>query len=113
MSGSHALVVGASGLIGWAVVDQLLRSYPAPHAFSKVTALVNRPLKLEDSFWPVEGRGDGGPELVLVPGVNLMRDDEEVERVILNEAKDVECVRYVFYFGMQYSLSCSFLDDSC
>jgi nucleoside-diphosphate-sugar epimerase len=104
MSGSHALVVGASGLIGWAVVDQLLRSYPAPHAFSKVTALVNRPLKLEDSFWPVEGRGNGGPELALVPGVNLTRDDEEVERV-LKEVKDVDSVRYVFYFGMQRSLA--------
>jgi uncharacterized protein YbjT (DUF2867 family) len=107
MSGSHALVVGASGLIGWAVVDQLLRCYPAPHAFSKITALVNRPLKLEDSFWPVEGRGNGAPELALVPGVNLTRDDEEVERVLKEEVKDVESVRYVFYFGMQRSLAAS------
>jgi uncharacterized protein YbjT (DUF2867 family) len=106
MSGSHALVVGASGLIGWAVVDQLLRSHPAPHTFSKVTALVNRPLKLEDSFWPVERRGNGAPELALVPGVDLTSDDEEFERVLKEGVKDVESVRYVFYFGMiQHSLA--------
>lgn len=109
MSGSHALVVGASGLIGWAVVDQLLRSYPTPQAFSKVTALVNRPLKLEDSFWPVEGRDNGGPELSLVSGVNLTRDDEEVERVLKEMVKDVESVRYVFYFGMLSPLHFRFL----
>ena len=99
MSGSHALVIGASGLIGWAVVDQLLQSYPTPSTFSKISALVTRPRSLQDSFWPAEGEGEGRPVLELVSGVNLTRGDEEVEQVLKEKVRGVEDVKYVFYFG--------------
>jgi nucleoside-diphosphate-sugar epimerase len=96
-SGHHALVIGASGLIGWAVVDQLLQPYPSPSPIRKVTALVNRPLKLEDSFWP--DQAPGKPELVLVSGVNLLSEDDEFERLLKEKVGNVESISHVFYFG--------------
>ena len=101
MSGSHALVIGASGLIGWGVVNQLLRSYPSTGTFSKVTALVNRPLKLEDVFWPTDG-----PELELISGIDLLSSDEELEQMILEKLEDVKSIRYVFYFGKFLPIAC-------
>ena len=41
---NHALVFGASGISGWAIVNQILSDYPAKGVFSAVTALTNRPL---------------------------------------------------------------------
>jgi hypothetical protein len=96
-SDCHALVVGASGIIGWSVVDQLLQPYPSPSPFRKIIALVNRPLKLEDSFWPehIPGR----PELVLASGVNLLCEDEVFEQLLREKVADVTSVSHVYYFG--------------
>lgn len=44
----HALVMGASGSAGWALVDELLKGYGD---FGSVSALVNRPLTLEGAGW--------------------------------------------------------------
>jgi len=95
--GHHALVIGASGLIGWAVVDQLFEPYPSPSPFRKVTALVNRPLKLEDSFWP--NHAHGRPELTLVSGVNLTYEDDEFVELLKENMEDIESVSHLFYFG--------------
>lgn len=97
MTSHHALVIGASGLIGWAIVDQLLQPYPSPSSFSKVTALVNRPLKLEDAFWPEQG--PGRPKLELISGIDLLCKDEEFERTLKGKVKDVANVSHVYYFG--------------
>lgn len=70
-SKNHALVVGVSGLIGWAVVEQLLQNT----FFGKVTALVNRRLSLQDSFWP--SHAPAQPTLSLTSGVSLLRSDYE------------------------------------
>jgi hypothetical protein len=93
----HALVIGASGLIGWSVVDQLLQPYPSPSPFSKVTALVNRPLKLEDSFWPA--RSPDRPEWALESGINLLCSDAEFEKLLKQKVPDIENVSHVYYFG--------------
>ncbi|KAL8693587.1 MAG: hypothetical protein Q9218_001629 [Villophora microphyllina] len=93
----HALVFGASGNIGWGVVDQLLSNYPAPGTFSEVTALVNRPLELKDSFWPTDQTI--GPKLQLVSGVNLVEGTvESVAELLRTNVKDIENVTHVFYF---------------
>lgn len=100
MSENHALVIGASGLVGWSVVDQILKSYPAPSGgspFRKVTALVNRPLNVEDSFWPKEE--PGSPGLKLVSGINLLCGDEEFENILKENVEDICTVSHVFYFG--------------
>lgn len=96
-SENHALVVGASGIIGWSVVDQLLRQYPSPSPFSKITALVNRPMKLEHSFWPETS--SGRPKLRLVTGVNLLCGDEEFESIVRDKIPDVDSISHIYYFG--------------
>ncbi|EIM89701.1 uncharacterized protein STEHIDRAFT_51972 [Stereum hirsutum FP-91666 SS1] len=94
----HALVVGASGLAGWAVVDQLMRHYPEEGVFSKVTALTNRPLDVAKSFWPqpVLGR----PELQLASGVNLLEGSaEDVAELLRTKVKNTESITHVFHFA--------------
>ncbi|KAF2190411.1 hypothetical protein K469DRAFT_721261 [Zopfia rhizophila CBS 207.26] len=96
---NHALVIGSSGLIGWAVVNQLLQPYPSPSAFTKVTALVNRPLKLEDAFWPEPA--EGRPKLNLVSGVNLLSSDDEFSKLLEEKVADVGNITHVFYFAFK------------
>ncbi|KAL8698264.1 MAG: hypothetical protein Q9224_001925, partial [Gallowayella concinna] len=97
----HALVFGASGLIGWGIIDQLLSNYPSQGAFAKVTALVNRPLKLQDSFWPLESAGQ--PELQLVDGINLADGTvESTTNLLKAKVKGIEDVTHVFYFVYKY-----------
>jgi hypothetical protein len=69
VSGAHALIFGASSLARWVFVDQLLNNYPIGGTFSKVTTLVNRPLKISDSFWP----SPKSPKFELVSNVNLAK----------------------------------------
>jgi nucleoside-diphosphate-sugar epimerase len=97
-SGHHALVIGASGLVGWSVVNQLLQPYPAPSPFDKVTALVNRPLNFEDSLWP--SNKSNIPGLALASGVDLMCKDDEFVNLLKEKVHDVASISHVFYFGM-------------
>lgn len=103
MSGHHALVIGASGLIGWSVVNQLLQPRSSAAPFRKVSALVNRPLKLEKSFWPEQT--PDRPELSLASRVNLLCEDEEFESLLKAKVEDVQSVSHVYYFGelIEYS----------
>lgn len=94
--GSHALVFGASGLAGWAVVDQLLENYPAEGTFAKVTALANRSLSVADSYWP--SLSPLRPQLDLVSGVNLAEGTVEEFTASLKEKVDHDGT-HAFYFG--------------
>ena len=97
-SGAHALVVGASGVAGWAVVDQIIEHYPNQGAFSTVTALVNRPLTVADSGWPEHS--PSRPQLDLVSGIDLTSGTaDEFGNVLEEKVKDVSRVTHVFYFG--------------
>lgn len=96
---NHAIVYGASGLIGWALVDQLLSPYPHAGSFSKVTAVTNRPLNFSETCWPEPD--SHRPDLQLVSGINLRHGDEATLADSLKEvAKDVENVTHIFYLGM-------------
>ncbi|OAS99931.1 SirQ protein [Blastomyces dermatitidis ER-3] len=69
----HALVLGASGISGWAFINQLLHDYPRPGIWDRVTGVTMRPLNEEEvSYWPEDKR------LQLVSGVNFVGDTEEV-----------------------------------
>jgi hypothetical protein len=94
---NHALIIGASGLIGWSVVNQLLWSYPTEGTFSKVTALVNRPLDLEKCFWPKATLP--APELKLVSSVDLLCTDEEFKATLKEKVTDAASITHVYYFG--------------
>ncbi|KAJ5272528.1 hypothetical protein N7478_007653 [Penicillium angulare] len=92
---NHAIVYGASGIIGWALVDQLLGSYLHATSFSKVTAVTNRPLDLSESHWPepVDQR-----ELQLVSGIDLRQGDgSTLARSLTQKVKDIEKVTHIFY----------------
>lgn len=107
--GKHALVFGASGLIGWGIIDQLLSNYPSPGTFAKVTALVNRPLDVQDSFWPLQVNRpldvQEQPELQLVSGINLADGTvQSVTELLRTKVKGIEHVTHVFYFGMLSSV---------
>ena len=97
--GAHALVFGASGLAGWGVVDHLLSNYPAQGAFSQVTALVNRPFDVADSYWP--SPSPSRPKLQLVPHVDLLKGSVEGFTAFLKRnVEDIESVTHGFYFGV-------------
>lgn len=98
-SGAHALVFGASGLAGWGVVDQLLGGYPADGTFSKVTALVNRPFTVADSYWPTPS--PSRLTLDLVTGINLTEGTiEEFTAFLEKKVEDIANITHVYYFGM-------------
>ncbi|KAJ5577504.1 uncharacterized protein N7459_006468 [Penicillium hispanicum] len=92
----HAIVYGASGLIGWALVDQLLHRYPQAGTFTKVTAVTNRPLDVSQSRWPPQD--SNRPELQLVSGIDLRRGDgtalaESLKQVV----KNIGNVTHIYY----------------
>lgn len=98
-TGAHALVFGASGLAGWGVVDQLLSNHPAQGAFSQVTALVNRPFNVADSYWP--SPSPSRPKLQLVPHVDLLKGSvEDFTAFLKREVGGIENVTHAFYFGV-------------
>lgn len=97
---SHAIVFGASGLIGWAAVNQLLSGYPNPGTFSKVTAVMNRPIPESELYWP--GPSPDRPQFQVVSGINLL--DGKAARLaeqLKAEVSEAEKITHVFYFGMQ------------
>ncbi|KAM0344738.1 hypothetical protein ACHAPU_007110 [Fusarium lateritium] len=90
MSENHALVFGATGLVGWAVVNQLLSAYPAPQTFASVTAVSNRSVDATRTFWPEESK------IQLVSGVDLQGGD--VADQLRNKISGIDKTTHVFYF---------------
>lgn len=94
MGYKHALIFGASGVSGWAVVDQLLKDYPDGERWDRVTALTNRPLSLEVSQWPAKD------SLQIVSGINLLKgSQEDLLQVMKSRIVDIDKVTHVFYYG--------------
>lgn len=89
----YALVFGATGLVDWSVVAQLLAAYPAASAFARIAAISNRPVDGPDTYWP-----DGEPpDLRIVSGVDL-RDDGLADQ-LRARVDGIGRVTHVFYFG--------------
>ncbi|SPO06454.1 uncharacterized protein DNG_09144 [Cephalotrichum gorgonifer] len=94
---NHAIVFGASGLIGWSAVNQLLSAYPGPGFFSKVTALTNRPVRESELHWPPQS--PDRPRLQVVSGVNLREGTTEgLAEQLKEKVLEVEMITHVFYF---------------
>ena len=89
---NHALVFGASGISGWAVVKEAL-GYPTPTTFAKVTALSNRPLSAADAQWPDD------PRLQIASGVDLTLTVDDVVNALKEKVKNVETVTHAFLFA--------------
>ena len=106
-SSNHAIVYGASGLIGWALVDQLLSAYPQAGSFSKVTAVTNRPLNASESHWP-EPDDSHQPDLQLVSNIDLRRrDGGSLANSLKHVVNDVKNVTHVYYLGESCMSHCS------
>ncbi|KAL3265075.1 hypothetical protein ABHI18_000199 [Aspergillus niger] len=102
----HAIVYGASGLIGWALINQLLSPYPVADTFKKVTAVTNRPLVHSDTYWPEEE--SHRPRLQLASGVDLRSWDRDrlVEwlRQVVEDSQGVTHVYYLVFTAMDDDL---------
>lgn len=85
----HALVFGASGISGWAVVKEAL-SYPTTTTFDHVTALTNRPLTIADAHWPDDAR------LQLASGIDLTDSVEKVANALKEKVGNIGTVTHVF-----------------
>lgn len=89
-----ALVFGASGVTGWACVNELLNDYPKKGIWAKVYALTNRPLSRESSYWPDDSR------LNIVSGIDLLEGtQEDLEKKIKENISGINEVTHVFYLG--------------
>ena len=90
----HALVFGASGVTGWAVVNALLNRYPTPATFSNVTALTNRPLSPTLAQWPPSEK------FQLVSGLDILDGDQQhFEDTMKERIADVDSVTHVYFFA--------------
>ena len=88
----HALVFGATGITGWAVVNQLLSDYPQSATFSRVTAICNRPISMKETLWPDNAK------LNLVSGIDLLKgSQEELEKVLRDRVTAINTVSHVYF----------------
>lgn len=89
---AHALILGASGISGWSILNQA-RRYPTPTTFSRITGTTNRPLSLERAQIPLDDR------IQLVSGVDFTKAVDEVVTSLKEKIADVHTVTHVFFTG--------------
>jgi nucleoside-diphosphate-sugar epimerase len=82
--------LGASGISGWALLNQLTR-YPDPTAFSRITGLSNRPLTLEQAQLTAD------PRLNLVNGIDLTKPVSKVAQLLKEKVEDARSITHVFF----------------
>ncbi|KIW74833.1 hypothetical protein Z517_11603 [Fonsecaea pedrosoi CBS 271.37] len=96
--GRHALVMGASGITGWAIVNQILRGYPQKGIFSKVTAVTNRPLAQEHTLWP---KSDA---LQVCSGLDLLEGTQgDLEAKMRQKVRDINNVTDLYFYAYKHS----------
>jgi len=95
-SKDHALVFGATGINGWAIVNAVLHDYPTAETFSRVTALSNRPISYGDTLWPMHRAG----RLNIVSGIDVMAgSQEDLENTLNSRVAQIDTVTQVFFCG--------------
>lgn len=87
--GLHALVLGASGITGWGIVNAAL-SYPANDTFERVIGLTSRPLSIENAFLPKDSR------LHLHSGLDLSKDAPDIIN-FLKEIDGIEETTHIYF----------------
>ncbi|OJJ99637.1 hypothetical protein ASPACDRAFT_52320 [Aspergillus aculeatus ATCC 16872] len=95
---NHALVFGASGIVGWAFVNELLNSYPSPNTFSRITAFTNRPLSPEISQWPRSNK------LQLISNLDLIHSDPtSLSTFLQSHVPDLGTVTTIYFCAYIFS----------
>lgn len=98
--GRHALILGASGITGWAIVNSILEGYPSKDAFAKITAVTNRPLSRDDSGWPSDSRLD------LVSGIDLLQGGQaSLNELIKEKIPSINTVTHMYFYGWYFQCS--------
>ncbi|KAJ5697819.1 hypothetical protein N7488_011503 [Penicillium malachiteum] len=93
-TGKNALVFGASGITGWAIVNAILNDYPSPEILSRVNALTNRPLPPDVAQWPQSEK------LNVVSGLDLLRGNQvDLERSLKERVPEIEKTTHVYFFA--------------
>lgn len=89
---AHALVLGASGISGWSLLNQA-RTYPTPTTFNRITGTTNRPFTLEQAHIPED------PRLQIVSGIDFTKSVDTVAKALKENIPDVDSVSHVFFTG--------------
>jgi hypothetical protein len=103
MAGKAALVFGASGVSGWAMVNEMLHNYPGEDTWSHIHALTNRSMDAKTATWP------DGNKLTVTSGIDLLstndgNDDRRGLETQIGSIAGIENVTHVFYMGESYGL---------
>jgi nucleoside-diphosphate-sugar epimerase len=86
--GYHALVFGASGITGWAIMNNALM-YPSPNTFERIVGLTHRPLSAAESQLPQV------PRIELYSGIDLSKRDTIIQK--LQEVREIEKITHVYF----------------
>ncbi|EGD90751.1 hypothetical protein H112_02217 [Trichophyton rubrum D6] len=92
----HALVLGASGISGWSLINQLLQSYPRAGTWSRITGVTRKPMNSEEvSSWP-QSREDQA--FRLVSGFDIHNDPKQTLMAkFQEEVPDIHTVTHLYY----------------
>lgn len=90
---AHLLVLGASGVSGWAAMQQAT-IYPTPTTFEKITGTTNRPMTKERALVPVDEQ-----RVRLISGIDFTRPVDEVKAMLTEKIRDIDTVTHVIYAG--------------
>jgi hypothetical protein len=89
---AHALIFGASGISGWALLNQI-RTYPTTSTFKRITAVTRRPFTLEQAQIPQDDR------ITIASGIDLTKSASEVASALKEKVPDIDSVSHVFFAG--------------
>ncbi|KAF8855381.1 hypothetical protein BDZ45DRAFT_793509 [Acephala macrosclerotiorum] len=87
--GIQVLVLRASGITGWAIMNSAL-SYPTTTTFSRVVGLISHSLSLKDSRFPAD------PRLQLYSRLDLPQDAKAITEY-LRKIENIDQITHVFF----------------
>ncbi|KAJ3545825.1 hypothetical protein NM208_g2317 [Fusarium decemcellulare] len=86
----HALVLGASGISGWSLLNQLCQ-YPRTDTWHRISGTTNRP------FDPMQSGLPSNDRLRVYSGVDLTRSVESIAQMLKDQVDSVGAVTHVFF----------------
>lgn len=97
---AHVLILGASGISGWAAVNQAT-TYPTPDTFARITGTTNRPLTVEQAHLPND------PRINLVSGIDFTKPVAQVISMLKEKIPNINTVTHVIYAGKTSICECT------
>ena len=88
----HALVLGASGISGWSLLNQL-RQYPSAETWQRISGTTNRPFDISQSGIPTDDR------LRVYSGIDLTKGVDIIVQSLKVNVENVETVTHLFFTG--------------